>query len=121
MSLIDLLIPERIAPAEPGAKSMSLPQAMNLLERGLIAEPTEMGSELGSLMMPQPLPPAPKQDPLSDIAAEQAAQNRADRDEMLIRVRARRLQNSAADFNERQAIDERLHDIERQLKEDYYE
>ena len=93
MGLADLLIYDRIAPAEPGAKSMSLPAAMNALERGEIVLASEVPGELGKLLPPSPSLPQskPRPDPLAEFVAEQEAQNREDRQEMAVRIRARQM------------------------------
>src|SRR6516165_9525738 len=97
MSLVNLIREPDVAPGEPPVKRMTLVGALNAMKRGEHVEPNEPPGGIGSIMMPGPMPPAaPKPDVLAELTAEQEAQNRADRDEMLIRVRAKRMQNDSA-------------------------
>jgi len=111
MGLADLMIPERIAPAEPGAESMSLPQAMNALERGELELPPELPDALGKLMPPTSSLPKqkPQPDPLAEFAAEQERQNREDRMEMAVRIRARQM---ASPSEHMQLAEQQLREME---------
>jgi len=88
MGLTDLL-----ATSEVPGTTMSLPQAMNALRKGEIAPPADIPDGLGKLMPPSSALPKlkPRPDPLADIAAQQRAQDQQDREEMLVRIRARQI------------------------------
>jgi hypothetical protein len=123
MGLSDLIREPDVAPDGPPVKRMSLVQALNALRRGEHVEPDEPPGGIGGLLMPGPMPlaaPPQRHDPLADITAEQARQDEQDWQEMLVRVRAKRIENSqAAPSSERDAIEQRLSEAERQLREGY--
>ena len=103
------LIAMPAAPAAPARKPMTLVGALNALKRGELVEPDAVGGAVGGLLMPRPMQLAPKPDSLADIAAEQAAQGRTDKEDLLCALRAKRIHN---------AEDYRLHEAEQQLTED---
>ena len=78
MGLADVITARTVQTA-PGERPMSLPAAMNALQRGEIVLAPEVGGELGKLLPPSPsLPKAkPRPDPLAPITAEQRAQDAA--------------------------------------------